>query len=293
MKAHPENTQRFTLESEDIAKIIASKPARKFDHKGIRGTALIIAGSYGKYGAAVLAAKGALKCGVGKLFVHVPRTGVDILQTLVPEALVDYDDNTEVATIVKDPELYQAIGIGPGIGTSALTRDMLAKLFATNPKHLVLDADALNILARDGELWAKLPEGSILTPHFKEFSRLCPEEVKSDDDRLAKLSAMAIEKKSIIILKGADSAIATPDGNIYFNSTGNPGMAKAGMGDVLTGMITAFLARGFSNVDAAMLGVYLHGQAGDFAGEYFGLDALSPLDLTNEIGNAINMHLPE
>ena len=287
MKAKDGSDKMFILEASDISRILLSKPAHKFDHKGIRGTALIVAGSYGKHGAAVLAAKGALKAGVGKLYMHVPRTGVEILQTLVPEALVDIDDNTEVPTVVKDAELYTAIGVGPGIGTSALTRDLIAKLFAGNPKNLVLDADALNILATDKELWTRLPEGSILTPHIKEFTRLYPEEIINESDRLEKLSAMAVEKKSIIILKGADSAIALPSGEICFNSTGNPGMAKSGMGDVLTGMITTFLARGFTNIEAAKLGVYLHGMAGDFALKDIGLDALSPLDLIKKIGTVL------
>ncbi|MFK7908419.1 MAG: NAD(P)H-hydrate dehydratase, partial [Chitinophagales bacterium] len=242
-------------------------------HKGTSGHALVIGGSYGKIGAAVLTAKATLKGGAGLVTTYVPRCGYNILQISVPEVmcLTDRDEyciskipvieaNTD--SIAKKTK-YQAIAIGPGMGQSASTQEALLQILQTAQQSLVLDADALNIIAQNK--WLKyVPKGSILTPHPKEFERLAGK-TANQFERLQKHIAIAQKFEIVLLIKGAHTAIACPDGKVYFNSTGNPAMGTAGSGDVLTGMIAAFVAQGYSSIEAAILGVYLHGQAGDIA----------------------------
>ncbi|HZX74575.1 MAG TPA: NAD(P)H-hydrate dehydratase [Cyclobacteriaceae bacterium] len=270
------STELYLLTGKDIKKII--KPRSKFDHKGNYGHALLIAGSYGKMGACVLSAKAALRSGVGLLTVHVPKNGYAIIQTAVPEAMVSIDVDDEFVTSIPDTEKYNATGIGPGIGQSPETIKALSVLLTKSTKPLVVDADALNILASHRELLHSIPEKSILTPHPKEFERLVGN-WKNDFERLEKLKEFSKQLKSIVILKGAYSAVATPDGSVYFNSTGNPGMATGGSGDVLTGILTGLLAQGYTSEDAAKAGVYLHGLAGDLAAQEKGMHGLIASDL--------------
>lgn len=233
-----------------------------FAHKGIFGHALLIVGSYGKMGAAVLAAKACLRAGVGLLTVHAPRCGNVVLQTAVPEAMYSADHAGKIWKSVPPLDAYQAIGAGCGIGTAIETAEAFGSLLKSAKKPLVLDADALNLLATHPEWWSYVPAGSILTPHPKEFSRLFGD-APNGFARLALLREKAKTYGVIILLKGAYTAIATPEGCVYFNSTGNPGMATAGSGDVLTGILTALLAQGYMPEAAAVLGTWAHGTAGD------------------------------
>lgn len=264
------------------------KPRNKFAHKGNFGHSLMIAGSYGKIGAAVLSAKACLRSGVGLLTCHIPKCGYDILQSTVPEAMVLTDVNVEFNSKVEtDPEKYNAIGIGPGIGIDIATKLMLKRLLASCKKPVVLDADALNIIGEEQELMQLIPEGSILTPHPKEFERLFGKSVH-DFERIEIAIDKASELKSIIILKGHFTIIATPGGSVYFNTTGNAGMATAGSGDVLTGIITGLLAQRYSSVEAAILGVYIHGLAGDIAAESNSEEAMVAGDIIYQLGTAFN-----
>lgn len=261
------------------------RPRAKFAHKGTFGHALLAMGSYGKMGAAVLAARAALRSGVGLLTVHAPRCGNVVLQTAVPEAMFSADSGGKFLKKLPDPSPYRAVGIGCGIGTDPETAAALRALLAQSSQPLVLDADALNLLAQHPEWWPLVPPGSILTPHPKEFERLFGQ-TTDDFARNGLQQAKAQTHQVIILLKGAYTAIATPDGNCYFNTTGNPGMATGGSGDVLTGIITALLAQGYPPRDAAIMGAYLHGLAGDLAAAELGENALTAGDLVAYLGAA-------
>lgn len=261
------------------------KPRNRFAHKGNFGHALLIAGSYGKIGAAVLAAKACLRSGVGLLNCFVPKCGYDILQTAVPEAMVLTDANPSIITKIDEDVLkYNSIGIGPGIGTASETRNAVKELLSVCNKSIVLDADALNGLSMEKTL-PPLPQGSILTPHPKEFERLFGKS-KNDFERIEKALENAKLLNCLIVLKGHHTFIATPSGKGYFNNTGNAGMATAGSGDVLTGMITSLLSQGYSSADASILAVYLHGLAGDIAANEFSKEAMIAGDIIDSIGKA-------
>jgi NAD(P)H-hydrate epimerase len=237
----------------------------RFSHKGDFGHALLIAGSYGKMGAAILASRGCLRSGVGLLTTHVPRYGYQIIQTAVPEAMASIDRSDIMITEFPDLDVYSAVGVGPGIGKKSNTVKAIKSLLeSVGDKPLVMDADALNILSENRELLNLLPENCILTPHPKEFDRLAGES-ESHYDRLLKLMSFVKKYKVLVVLKGAYTITALPDGKCFFNTSGNPGMATAGSGDVLTGMILAMLAQGYSLKEAAIAGVYAHGMAGDRA----------------------------
>ena len=285
---HPEFLDTCETKHELIdEKIIFSiyKPRKRFSHKGNFGHALIIAGSYGKIGAAVLSAKACLRSGVGLLSCHVPKCGFQILQSTVSEAMLLTDLNSSFITKIKDDiSKYAAIGIGPGIGIVAGTRKMLIEILKKFKKPFLLDADVLNGLALEKKM-PSLPPGSILTPHPKEFERLFGKS-KNDYDRNAKALLKAKTMKCIIVLKGHYTFIATPAGRGYFNSTGNAGMATAGSGDVLSGIITGLLAQDYSSEHAAILGVYVHGLAGDIAAEKFSREAMIASDIIECLGDA-------
>jgi len=243
------------------------KARDRFSHKGDFGHALLIAGSYGKMGAAVLASRGCLKTGVGLLTTHVPRYGCQIIQTAVPAAMASIDRSDILISEFPDLDMYSAVGVGPGIGKKSNTVKAIKSLLeSVGDKPLVMDADALNILSENRELLNLLPENCILTPHPKEFDRLAGER-ESHYDRLLKLMSFVKKYKVLVVLKGAYTITALPDGKCFFNTSGNPGMATAGSGDVLTGMILALLAQGYSLKEAAITGVYAHGMAGDRAAD--------------------------
>jgi len=262
------------------------KPRKRFAHKGHFGHALLVAGSYGKSGAAVLAAKACLRSGAGLLTCHVPQSGYTVLQTAVPEAMVSCDrDSSILTTIETDLVGFDAIGIGPGIGTASETKMLLREIFDSYRSPLVLDADALNIIASQKDLLKLVPAGCILTPHPKEFERLFGPS-SNDFDRVQLALEKSKELNCIIVLKGHYSFIATTDGRGFFNGTGNPGMATAGSGDVLTGILTGLLAQGYSSVETAILGVYLHGLAGDIAAREFSMESMIAGDITWSLGKA-------
>lgn len=275
----------FYLDSTHIKSLYKSR--LKFAHKGNFGHALLMVGSYGKMGAGILASRAALRTGVGLLTVHVPACGYDILQNTVAEAMISTDPAEKMITRL--PELpsqgYAAIGLGCGIGQSRGTAYMIQSLLNEIKKPLVLDADALNLISQDKNLLEYLPKHSILSPHPKEFERIVGK-TENHFERLNVLQSFAIAYEVFVILKGAHTAIACPSGSVYFNSTGNPGMATAGSGDVLTGMLTALLAQEYSPQEAALLGVYLHGLAGDLALAHQSQESLIASDLIDHLGMA-------
>lgn len=282
-------TSFFYLTKKDVAALL--RPRKKFAHKGNCGHALLVVGSYGKMGAAVLAARACLRAGVGLLSVRAPRTGFLVVQTAVPEAMFDADRRANFWSVCPDVKPYTTIGAGCGIGqrpeTAAALESMLKLLSSPEGrgKGIVLDADALNLLAQNPGWWRWVPRNSILTPHPKEFERLFGK-TENDFERNDLQRIKAEEHGVFIVLKGAHTAIACPDGSCWFNSTGNPGMATGGTGDVLTGILTGLLAQGYSPRDAVLLGVFLHGLAGDLAAAEWGQEAMTAGDLTVFLGKA-------
>lgn len=249
-----------TVDTEQIGSIY--KKRSKFSHKGTFGHSLIIGGSFGKIGAVVLASKAALKIGSGLVTSYIPKCGYTILQTSIPEVMVEVDDEKYIQYF-NYKTVPNSIGIGVGLGTHLKTISGFANFLKTNQSTLVLDADALNILSRHPELLELIPENSILTPHPKEFERLVGQ-WQNDYEKLEKLTSFSSKYKMVVVLKGAYTAIAH-NNRIYFNTSGNPALATAGSGDVLTGIITGLKAQNYTSVNAAILGVYIHGSAADIA----------------------------
>lgn len=257
-----------------------------FTGKRDYGSALIFAGSTGMMGAAVMCARAVLKSGAGLATVHGAAGGLPILQTAVPEAMFEPDRNEHFITDMTVHHVHQAVAAGPGIGTNDQTLSALEKLLKTGVTPLVLDADALNCISRQPDLLDLLPTKTIITPHIGEFDRLFGEQ-RSSEDRLKTAIEMARKYNIIIVLKGHYTATVRPTGRVYINPTGNPGMATAGSGDVLTGVITAFLAQGYRPEHAATIGVYVHGLAGDLAAEDIGEFGLTAGDIVSYAGRAI------
>ncbi|MBQ8958171.1 MAG: NAD(P)H-hydrate dehydratase [Bacteroidales bacterium] len=257
----------------------------KYSHKGTYGHALLIAGSEGKTGAALLGAKACLRTGVGLLSVHLPKMAQLPLQTAIPEAMIDGDESETCFTMFKGLDAYSAVGVGPGLGKADETQRALKRLIQEVQVPLVMDADALNILSENPIWLAFLPAKTILTPHSKEFERLVGKTTTSFE-RLEKQRELSVKNNIIIVLKGAHTSITMPNGTCFFNTTGNPGMATAGSGDVLTGIILSLLAQRYSPEEAAVLGVYLHGLAGDLATEEMGQEALIAGDIVEHLGKA-------
>lgn len=261
------------------------KHRSKFDHKGTFGHAELIGGSYGKIGAILLASKACLRSGAGLLTNYTPNCGNLILQSSVPEAMWTGNQPCDYFLEGNYISTSKTVGMGPGIGIHPKTQHFVHLVIKATQKPMVIDADALNILAKNKEWLKELPKNSILTPHPKEFTRLVGTFV-NDADKLEKLKDFAETYHCIVVLKGANTAICTPDGNIHFNSTGNPGMATAGSGDVLTGIITGLLAQNYPPIHAAILGVYLHGLSGDIAIQKTGKSALTASHLIKYLGKA-------
>ncbi len=261
------------------------KHRTKFAHKGNFGHALLITGGYGKMGASVLASKACLRSGVGLLHTHTPGKGYQVIQTAVPEAMVTIDPNDDCLTALPDLSPFTAIGIGPGIGFHEKTRIALKLLIQNAAVPLLFDADALTILGENKTWISFIPKNSVFTPHPKEFERLAGK-AKNDFDRNRLQREFCIKHGVYVVLKGAHTCICGPDGVCHFNSTGNPGMATGGSGDVLTGLITGLLAQKYHPRDACLLGVYLHGLAGDLAAKKLGMEALIAGDIVGKIGKA-------
>ena len=269
-------TPYYYFVRKDVRKIL--KVRSKYDHKGKFGHALLVAGGFGKMGAAILAARAALRSGPGLLTVHIPEIGNNMMQSAVPEAMTGVDEQQDVFANCPKLDGYSVIGIGPGLGQSEKTVAAFREILVKSKVPFIIDADALNILANHRELLQLIPPGSILTPHPKEFERIAGE-WKNEFDRLEKQKRLAKELKSIVILKGANTAIAAPDGTAVFNSSGNPGMAKGGSGDVLTGILTGLMAQQYSAFETAQLGVFLHGLAGDLGAYEKGTHSLIASDI--------------
>jgi len=271
-----------------FVKSIQVKKREKFSHKGTFGHCLIIGGKYGSVGAITLATKAALRSGVGLVTVHAPACANIILQTSAPEAMVSIDSDSSVVSKIPNATKFNAVGMGCGMGRNMNTRPALYFFLAKYKKPLVLDADALNIISLDEKYLKHVPKRSILTPHPKEFERLFGE-TNNHFERLNLLRQKAIEHEIYIILKGAHTCIATPEGECYFNSTGNAGMASGGSGDVLTGLLTGLLAQGYSPFETCVLGIYLHGLAGDVAAKKMGQEAMIAGDIIDSFGEAFRL----
>lgn len=263
--------------------ILPLSPAReKHSHKGNFGRALLVAGSEGMAGASVLAARAALRSGAGLLTLYIPRGNNEILQRTVPEAMTILDACVTHISSPPSCEKYTAVAVGPGLGQCAETEKALLALIDNCRVPMVVDADALNILSRNRNYLSRLPQGSIITPHIGEFTRLAGV-CGNSYERLRRVVELAREHNLCIVLKGAYTAVVTPQGCCHFNTSGNPGMATGGSGDTLTGVLLALLAQGLSAVDAARLGVYVHGAAGDVAAGKMGETALIASDIAEAL----------
>lgn len=261
------------------------RPRNRFTHKGTYGHALIIGGSYGKIGSVCLTATAALRAGAGMVTIFAPKCGYDILQTALPEAMVITDQNIELISKIEfdiDPDV---IGFGVGVGTNSQTVEAFQDLLKNYKKPMVIDADGLNILSKNEELLKLLPESSILTPHPKELERLIGP-WKNDFEKLEKVKEFTKKYKIILVIKGTYTFTVTQE-DIYINTSGNPGMATAGSGDVLTGVITALVGQGYEPLQATILGVYLHGKAGDLAAAKFSYEGVIAGDIAKNTGAAI------
>lgn len=268
------------VDEECYGNIISSSPAfrtRKFAHKGDNGHALLVCGSSGMAGAAVLAARGALRSGCGLVTVHLPREERLAIHVACPSAMVSCDPSSCFSVLPADMGRYTAVGVGCGLGTSVQTAAALDRLLKCRLR-LLLDADAINIIAARPELRRKIPEGTVLTPHLGEFRRLAGD-WSGWEERLSLASGLARELRSVLVLKGAHTMVVSPSGELYFNSTGTPAMAKGGSGDVLAGLATGLLARGADPLTAALAGVYRHGLAGEKAELLYGTEQVNSGDL--------------
>lgn len=277
-------TNFLVIDSRNVAPLLRKR--LPFSGKRDYGSALIFAGSTGMMGAAVMAASATMRSGAGLVTVHSARKGLLILQTALPTAMFEPDRNEHFITEMKMHHNHQAVAVGPGIGTQDATASALQSLLQNCHAPLLLDADALNCIAQRPAMLSLLPPKTIITPHIGEFDRLFGEH-NSSEDRLRTAIEMARQYNIIIVLKGHYTAVVRPTGRVHFNMTGNPGMATAGAGDVLTGIITAFLAQGYNPEYAADIGVYIHGRAGDMAAEKLGEFGMTATDITEYVGRAI------
>lgn len=273
---------------DDLDTVQLLRPLDKYRHKGTRGHVQVIAGSRGMMGAAMLSCYAAMRTGAGKVTACIPNCGLELIQTALPEVICKTDVGRNVCEKFDVAEGATALLIGPGCSTGAEATQMIDDWLKKSRLPVVADADALNIIAREGWL-NRLPTGSIITPHVGEFDRLFGTHL-SNFDRLETQAKMSHELKICIVLKGAHTRITAPNSFVYINSTGNPGMATAGSGDVLSGMISSLLAQGYEPLEASLLGVYLHGLAGDVAADARGMDSMIARDIIECIGDAF-IHL--
>ena len=259
----------------------------KYSHKGTYGHALLIAGSLGKTGAALLASEACMRSGVGLLTTHLPKSAMLPLQVYLPEAMISPDESDTCFSQLPDLQPFNAIGVGPGLGKAPETATALKLLIQESKVPMVLDADALNIISENKTWLAFLPSRTIITPHPKEFERLFG---KTDDaeQRVELQREMAQKYKIIIVLKGANTSIMLPDGRCFINCTGNPGMATAGSGDVLTGIILSLLTQRYTPEEAAVIGVFMHGLAGDISASESGMESMIASDISKNLGKAFN-----
>lgn len=276
----------YFLQQQDILQMLP--PIKTFAHKGTNGSALILAGHKGMLGAAILAARACLRSGVGLLKMQLPKIAVQLMQAAVPEAIIEIDEEEDVLSEWKRDVNCDALGIGPGIGKNEKTQQLLKLIIQESAQPMVLDADALNILAENKTWLSFLSPFSILTPHPGEFKRLAGD-WESDYQRYQLALDFTVKHQVFLLLKGHFSMLVTPKGQVFFNSTGNAGMAKGGSGDVLTGIITSFLAQGINPQEAAILGMYIHGLAGDIAAEEKGMRSMLPSDIIDSLPAAFKV----
>ena len=262
------------------------KPRADFSHKGNFGKTCIIAGSFGKMGAAVLATKAALRAGSGLTSTLAPKCGCEILQTTCPEAMFLYGGEDFISNFETENDMV--CGIGPGLGTDPETEENFIEFLRNTAQRLILDADALNLISKHSENLNIIPKNSIITPHPKEFERLFGK-TENSFERLELAKQKAKELKIIIVLKDHHTQVVTPEGLVYYNITGNSGLAKGGSGDVLLGIITALISQKYTPEEAAIFGVWLHGKAGDLAADKFSKEAMLPSDLIEEMGNVFKI----
>lgn len=265
-------------------------PRAKFAGKADFGHTLLFAGSRGMMGAAVLAARGALRSGAGKVTVHGPASGNPVVQIAVPAAMYVDDPGAMFITEMKYGQGFDAVAVGPGIGRNTETAAALERLVkgaSAAGQRLVLDADALNIIADNPRILSYLTPLSVLTPHAGEFDRIFG---KSDnaEERLKKAIRASEDYNVIIVLKGRYTAVVRPDGKIMFNGSGSPALATPGSGDVLTGVIAGLMGQGLASEIAAFVGPYVHGLAGEMAAARHGEYGVTAEDIANHIGAAIN-----
>jgi NAD(P)H-hydrate epimerase len=288
---HPDTIEKtetsyHILRLETIREILI--PRKKFSHKGTYGHALVISGRYGMMGAAVLSVKASIRGGAGLTTAFIPRSGCNIMQATVPEALIQMDKSSEIFSRIPDLSGFQAVACGPAIGQSHVTAEALHELILNTSVPLILDADALNILSEHNDWLEHLPSGSVLTPHPKEFDRLAGISTDSYSRHLKQLE-FTRRYNVILIIKGAHTMISSPDGKCYLNTTGNPGMATGGMGDVLTGLLVSLIAQGYDSLNASLIAVFIHGLAADIALESSSMEALIAGDVIENFGKAFRM----
>lgn len=270
-------------EMNDVKKML--RPRKKFAHKGSFGHGVLIAGSYGMGGAAVLAARSCMKCGIGLLTIHTPVCNHQLLQMSIPEAMTQDDIDERFFAEPIELDNYQVLGIGPGLGQEDFTAQAIIDQISSSYIPTVIDADALNAFSSNRNYLNRIPKKSILTPHVKELERLVGR-CSNTFERIQKAKDLASYLHCYIVLKGAWTVVITPEGKCYFNPTGNPGMATAGSGDVLTGILTSLLAQGYTPEEACRLGTYVHGLAGDIAAERNGEISMSATDIVNALPEA-------
>ena len=271
------------LTTEKTAKSLY-KPPHRFDHKGNNGHALIVGGSYGKIGATVLSTKACLHTGAGLVTCFTPKCGYTIMQSTIPEAMVLTDINEKVISEISLDFIPSAIAIGMGMGQDSKSKTALLNLFKTSKCPMLIDADALNLIATHKDLEKTIPKNSVLTPHPGELKRLIGD-WENDYDKLEKAKQFSKNHKVVLIIKGAYTTIVKGE-KLFINTTGNPGMATAGSGDVLSGVIAALLAQNYNSLNASILGVYIHGKAGDFALKKKGFESLIAGDIIDHLGKA-------
>ncbi len=266
------------------------RPMDRYTHKGIQGHALIVGGSYGKMGSVVLASKACMKSGCGLVTAFIPKCGYEIMQIGISEVMVVTDDYQEHLTFIKSDLKIQAIGIGMGMGQHSDTQQAFFNFLKTNTLPLVIDADGLNILSQNIEWLSLLPKNAILTPHLKELERLIGK-WDSEVEQFEKVKELSMTYNLIIIIKGAPSLIVH-GATVFENTTGNQALATAGSGDVLTGIITSLLAQSYNPIDAAILGVYLHGLTADIAAPIMSYQSFIASDIIETIGKSY-LHIME
>lgn len=260
------------------------RPIDQHTHKGIQGHALIIGGSYGKIGSVVLASKACLKTGCGLVTAFIPKCGYEIVQISIPEVMVSKDDCLSYITNINIVNNFQAIGIGMGMGQELETQKAFHNFLKINTTPLIIDADGINTLSQNIEWLDLLPRNTILTPHLKELERLIGK-WDSNLDKMNRVIQLSNKYNLVIVVKGSPTLVVFQN-EIYENTTGNQALATAGSGDVLSGMITSLLAQSYSPIDAAIMGVYLHGLTADIGAPKSSYQAFIASDIIENIGNA-------